>query len=147
LVAGITISNAKVTVSDKQAGTLLTLSDANASLTEFEFGQWSKLTFDVTGAQNQQNFAAKGGTEFFLSEDFQDYQLRKLGLDASFSDPENKVEKLRLDLASFAFDKQNALSYELLGDLAGLAVDSKGSLNITVDKAISKIKVAGIERG
>ncbi|CCN48300.1 putative AsmA protein [Vibrio nigripulchritudo MADA3029] len=212
LVAGITISNAKVTVSDKQAGTLLTLSDANASLTEFEFGQWSKLTFDVTGAQNQQNFAAegqvefklsqdlkqyelrevaldasvddkslglsakaklslpafalgawnsiefdvsgknqqqnfaaKGGTEFFLSEDFQDYQLRKLGLDASFSDPANKVEKLRLDLASFAFDKQNALSYELLGDLAGLAVDSKGSLNITVDKAISKIKVASIK--
>ncbi|GLQ71774.1 AsmA family protein [Vibrio penaeicida] len=211
-VAGITISNAKVTVSDKQVGSLLTLSDANASLSEFEFGQWSKLTFDVTGAQNQQsfsaegqvefqlsqdlkqyelrnvdldagvedkslglnakatlslpafalgewnsiefdvsgqnqqqNFAAKGGTEFFLSEDFQDYQLRKLGVNASFSDPTNKVEQFRLDLATFAFDKSNDLSYKLAGDLAGLKVDSEGALSVVIDKAISKIKVQKIK--
>ncbi|MBD1557969.1 AsmA family protein [Vibrio sp. S9_S30] len=145
-VAGITISNAKVTVSDKQAGSLLTLSDANASLSEFEFGQWSQLTFDVTGSQNQQHFSAEGQGEFKLSQDLKQYELRNVDLDASVEDKSSGLNaKVTLSLPAFAFDQSNDLSYKLAGHLAGMKVDSQGALSLVVDKAISKIKVQNIK--
>ncbi len=143
-VAGITVSNAQVTISDKEVGSLLTLNNANASLYEFAFGQWSKIEFDVSGKNQQQRFAAKGETELYLSEDLSDPQIRKLMVDGTFSDPQNKVEQFRLDLETFVFDKANDLSYKLDGNFAGMDIDSKGSLSIIVDKAMSKIQIQSI---
>ncbi|NOI13486.1 AsmA family protein [Vibrio hepatarius] len=143
-LAGVTISNAAVEVLDKQAGTSLKLYDVALSLSEFAFDRWTHVEFAAKGENNQQKFATQGEAEFRLAKGMADYALRNIKLDNSFSDPATKMDSIKLALDTFEFDKVNALTYSVKGQAAELAIDMTGSASLTVDKAISKVVMGGL---
>ncbi|MFM2590568.1 AsmA family protein [Vibrio sp. TBV020] len=138
-LAGVTISNASVEIQDKQAGSFTKLYDVSLNLSEFAVDTWTKVDFAAKGEANKQKFAANGDAEFKLAKGFQEYALRNINLDASFSDPATQIDSAKIGLETFEFDKANALTYSVVGQAAGLDIDMKGSASLNVDQAISKV--------
>jgi len=138
-LAGVTVSNASVEIQDKQAGTFTKLYDVSLNLSEFAVDTWTKVDFAAKGEANKQKFAASGDAEFKLAKGFQEYALRNINLDASFSDPATQINSAKIGLETFEFDKANALTYSVVGQAAGLDIDMKGAASLTVDKAITKV--------
>ncbi|KJY85172.1 cell envelope biogenesis protein AsmA [Vibrio galatheae] len=138
-LAGVTISNASVEIQDKQAGAFTKLYDVSLNLSEFAVDTWTKADFAAKGESNQQKFTAKGEAEFKLAQGFTHYALRNINLDATFNDPATKIDSAKISLATFEFNKANALTYAVLGNAAGLDLDMKGSASLQVDEAISKV--------
>ncbi|WP_070967282.1 AsmA family protein [Vibrio sonorensis] len=140
-LAGVSVSNALLDVQDHQAGSFTRLSDVSFTLSEFAVEKWSKATFAAKGKNNQQTFSASGSAELKLSEGLAEYALRNIELESSFKEPANNFEKIILGLATFEFDKPNALTYEVVGQAAGLDMTMKGQGELTVDKAISLVQL------
>ncbi|MGF1720219.1 AsmA family protein [Vibrio kyushuensis] len=138
-LAGVTVSNAVLDIQDHQAGSFTKLYDVSLGLTQFEFDNWTTATFAAKGQSNQQKFAAKGQAEFKLASDFAHYALKNIDLDASFSDPSNTIDSAKIGLDTFEFDKVNNLTYVIAGNAAGLDLDMKGTGQLSVDSAISKV--------
>ncbi|MGC9493433.1 AsmA family protein [Vibrio genomosp. F10] len=138
-LAGVTVSNAVLEIQDHQAGSLTKLYDVSLGLSQFEFDNWTVATFAAKGQNNQQKFAAKGQAEFKLASDFSHYALKNIDLEASFSDPQNSIDSAKIGLDTFEFDKVNNLTYVIAGNAAGLELDMKGSAQLNIDSAISKV--------
>jgi len=138
-LAGVTVSNASVEIQDKQAGTFTKLYDVSLNLSEFAVDTWTKVDFAAKGEANKQKFAASGDAEFKLAKGFQEYALRNINLDASFSDPATQIDSAKIGLETFEFDKANTLTYSVVGQAAGLDIDMKGAASLTVDQAITKV--------
>lgn len=143
-LAGITVNNAKLQLIDEQAGTNLLLSDVNFSLSEFEFGEWSSAEFNITGQNNQQNFSAEGSTEFKVSADLKDYELKGTQLNATFKDPTTDITKLALNLDAFKFDSPAEMNVTVQGQAADMNLDIKQSATLTVDKAMTFVRLADL---
>ncbi|MDE1314489.1 AsmA family protein [Vibrio aestuarianus] len=140
-LAGVSVENALLEIQDRKAGTHTKLYDVALNLSEFAVDKWTSMTFAAKGKNNQQNFAATGRAEFKLSAGFKEYALKNITLDTSFSDPSNQIDAAKVELATFEFDKANDLSFSVKGKAADLALDAQGSAQLTVDKAISLVKV------
>lgn len=140
-LAGISVENALLEIQDRKAGTHTKLYDVALNLSEFAVDQWTSMTFAAKGKNNQQNFAATGRAEFKLAAGFKEYALKNIVLDTNFSDPSNQIDAAKVELATFEFDKANDLSFSVKGKAADLALDAQGSAQLTVDKAISLVKV------
>lgn len=138
-LAGVTVSNALFEMDDKQAGSFIKLYDVAFNLSEFAAETWTTATFSVSGENNQQKFSADGSAEFKLAKGFTSYALRNIDLDAKFSDPSTKIESAKIGLDAFEFDKVSNLTYSVVGQAADMELDVKGSGELTVDSAISKI--------
>lgn len=143
-LAGITVDNAQLVMLDDESGSNLTLSDVNFSLSQFSFNEWSKAEFDITGQQNKQSFSASGKTEFKISQDLSDYQLRGTELEGQFSDPATNIKKATLVLESFQFNSVSKMALTVNGTVSGMDVDVKQSASIMLDKAMTKLKVQNI---
>ncbi|MGL5108361.1 MAG: AsmA family protein, partial [Vibrio ordalii] len=135
------VENALLEIQDRKAGTHTKLYDVAVNLSEFAVDKWTSATFAAKGKNNQQNFAAEGRAEFKLAAGFKDYALKNVVLDASFSDPSNQIDSAKIELATFEFDKKNALSFSVKGKAADLKLDAKGSAQLTLDKAMSLVKI------
>lgn len=144
-LAGITISNAAFMMKDAQTGQDIALSDVNLRLTEFAFDQWSQLEASLKGQLNQQTFSASARLELLLAEGLASYQLREINLEASMQDPVNQIERAALKLDTFAFDQDNALSFELIGQLAELGLNTTGSASLNIDQAIELVELTDLE--
>ncbi|WP_394239980.1 AsmA family protein [Vibrio astriarenae] len=140
-LAGLTISNASLSINDQQQQQVTQLQDVNVTLSQFDFEQWATLQANVQGRNNQQVFAADLGLEFLLAKDFARYELRNIVLDASFSDEVNKLESASLKLDRFAFDEANTLSFEVAGQFAELGLKTSGNAEVIVDKAIEMLSI------
>ncbi|GAL09557.1 AsmA protein [Vibrio astriarenae] len=140
-LAGLTISNASLSINDQQQQQVTQLQDVNVTLSQFDFEQWATLQANVQGSNNQQVFAADLGLEFLLAKDFARYELRNIVLDASFSDEVNKLESASLKLDRFAFDEANTLSFEVAGQFAELGLKTSGNGEVIVDKAIETMSI------
>ncbi|WGK82277.1 AsmA family protein [Vibrio aestuarianus] len=140
-LAGVSVENALLEIQDRKAGTHTKLYDVALNLSEFAVDQWTSMTFAAKGKNNQQNFAATGRAEFKLAAGFKEYALKNIVLDTNFSDPSNQIDAAKVELATFEFDKANDLSFSVKGKAADLALDAQGSAQLTVDKAISLVKV------
>lgn len=140
-LAGVSVENALLEIQDRKAGTHTKLYDVAVNLSEFAVDKWTSATFAAKGKNNQQSFAAEGRAEFKLAAGFKDYALKNVVLDASFSDPSNQIDSAKIELATFEFDKKNALSFSLKGKAADLKLDAKGSAQLTLDKAMSLVKI------
>ncbi|WP_117233270.1 AsmA family protein [Vibrio maerlii] len=140
-LAGISVSNAAVEINDKQAGSLTKLYDVSLNLSEFAIETWTKATFAAKAEINEQNISASGDLEFLLSQGFADYALRNINLNASYKDPSNDIESIKLALDTFEFDKVNAVTFGVKGQAAGLDVDMNGTTSLMVDKAVSLVKL------
>lgn len=138
-LAGVTISNALFEMDDKQAGSFTKLYDVSLNLSEFAVDTWTTATFAASGENNQQKFSANGSAEFKLAEDFASYALRNIDLNAKFNDPATSIDSAKIGLDTFEFDKVSQLTYAVVGKAAGLDLDLKGSGELTVDSAISKV--------
>lgn len=138
-LAGVTVSNALFEMDDKQAGSFVKLYDVAFNLSEFAAETWTTATFSASGENNQQKFSADGSAEFKLAKGFTSYALRNIDLDAKFSDPSTKIESAKIGLDAFEFDKVSNLTYSVVGQAADMELDVKGSGELTVDSAISKI--------
>lgn len=138
-LAGVAINNALLDIQDNKAGTHTKLYDVSLTLTEFALDAWSKADFAMKGETNQQKLTAQGTAELKLATGFTDYALRNISFDASYSDAENQLDSASIELATFVFDQPNALKYAVQGKAADLAIDFKGSAQLTVNKAISKV--------
>ena len=138
-LAGVTVSNARFEMDDKQAGSFTKLYDVSLNLSEFAVDTWTTATFAASGENNQQNFSANGSAEFKLAEGFASYALRNIDLNAKFNDPATSIELAKIGLNAFEFDKVNQLTYAVIGKAAGLDLDLKGGGELTVDSAISKV--------
>ncbi|MEZ9700541.1 AsmA family protein [Vibrio sp. 10N.261.46.E12] len=138
-LAGVTVSNALFEMDDKQAGSFTKLYDVSLNLSEFAVDTWTTATFAASGENNQQKFSANGSAEFKLAEGFASYALRNIDLNAKFNDPATSIESAKIGLNTFEFDKVNLLTYAVIGKAAGLDLDLKGSGELTVDSAISKV--------
>ncbi|MCX2759494.1 AsmA family protein [Vibrio sp. Sgm 22] len=140
-LAGVTVSNALFEMDDKQAGSFTKLYDVSLNLSEFAVDTWTTATFAASGENNQQKFSAEGSAEFKLAEGFASYALRNIDLNAKFNDPATSIESAKIGLNTFEFDKVNQLTYAVVGNAAGLDLDLKGGGELTVDSAISKVKL------
>lgn len=138
-LAGVTISNAILDIQDKQAGSFTKLYDVGLTLSEFAIDTWTKADFSAKGENNQQKFTAQGSAEFKLGQGFTTYALRNIDLDTTFNDPATRIDSAKIGLATFEFDKVNKLTYAVNGNAAGLDLDVKGSGELSVDSAISKV--------
>ncbi|MFV0575181.1 MAG: AsmA family protein [Vibrio sp.] len=138
---GITINNAKLTLLDETTNTNLVLSDANFTLAQFSFDEWSKADFNVTGKRDQQSFSAAGKTELKVSQDLSDYELRGLELEARYKDPSVDLKKLSLTLDAFQFDQANNMKLDLQGSASGMNFDINQAAAVTINKAIDKVQL------
>ncbi|MDR9827949.1 AsmA family protein [Vibrio sp. FNV 38] len=144
-LAGISVTDAALVYDDKQSGQQAELYDVNVSLTQFDFDAWSKLEASLKGKTNEQQFGTQASLEFLLAEDMASYELKNIVLDASFSDSTNTIESANIKLDTFAFDEPNVLSFDVVGKLADLALNTSGNANVTVDTAIEKIAINGLD--
>lgn len=138
---GITVNNAKLVMLDAANNSDLTLSDVNFALSQFSFDEWSNAEFDITGKQNQQTFAVKGKTEFKVSQDLADYQLRGTDVEAQFKDPSTDIKKARFTLDSFQFNSVSKMALTVNGTASGMNIDINQSASIMLDKAMTELKV------
>ncbi|EGU38859.1 AsmA protein [Vibrio ichthyoenteri ATCC 700023] len=138
-LAGVAITNALLDIQDDQTGSHTKLYDVSLTLSEFAFGQWSKADFAAKGETNLQKFTAKGTAELNLAKGFAQYALRNIAFDASYNDANNQIDEAKIELATFEFDKPNALKYAVKGTAAELGLNLKGSAQLVVDKAISTV--------
>ncbi|TKF00991.1 AsmA family protein [Vibrio kanaloae] len=138
-LAGVTISNALFEMDDKQAGSFTKLYDVSLNLSEFAVDTWTTATFAASGENNQQKFSANGSAEFKLAEGFASYALRNIDLNAKFNDPATSIDSAKIGLDTFEFDKVSQLTYAVVGKASGLDLDLKGSGELIVDSAISKV--------
>ena len=138
-LAGVTISNALFEMNDKQAGSFTKLYDVSLNLSEFAVDTWTTATFAASGENNQQKFSANGSAEFKLAEGFASYALRNIDLNAKFNDPATSIDSAKIGLDTFEFDKVSQLTYAVVGKASGLDLDLKGSGELIVDSAISKV--------
>ncbi len=147
-LAGVTVNNALLDIQDRKAGTETKLYDVQLKVDEFEAEKWTLVSFAAKGRNdkqknNPQNFAATGNAEIKLSKDFAQYALRNINVDASFSDQANNIESAKLALATFDFDKPNALEFSVKGKAADMMLEAKGSSSLVVNKAITKVAANG----
>ena len=140
-LAGVTISDALLEIRNDQAGSYTKLYDVGLSVSEFVFDQWTTAIFAAKGKNNQQSFAAKGQAEFKLAQSLKEYALRNIQLESSFKDPATDITAAKLGLESFEFDKANKVTFSVLGNAAEMDIDLKGGSLLTVDKAISQVKM------
>lgn len=138
---GITVNNAKLVMLDQTSNSNLTLSDVNFSLSQFSFDEWSKAEFNITGKQNQQSFSAAGKTEFKLSQDLSDYQLRGTDIEAQFKDPSTDIKKAQFTLESFQFNSVSKMALSVNGTVSGMNIDINQSASIMLDKEMTQVKV------
>ena len=147
-LAGVTVNNALLNIQDRKAGTQTKLYDVQLKVDEFEAEKWTLVSFAAKGRNEQQknnpqNFAASGNAEVKLSSDFAQYALRNINVDASFSDQANNIESAKLALATFDFDKPNALEFSVKGKAADMMLEAKGSSSLVVNKEITKVAANG----
>ncbi|WP_406732857.1 AsmA family protein [Vibrio scophthalmi] len=138
-LAGVAITNALLDIQDQQTGSHTKLYDVSLTLSEFAFDQWSKADFAAKGETNQQKFTAQGTAELNLAKGFSQYALRNIAFDASYNDANNQIDEAKIELATFEFDKANALKYSVKGTAAELGLNLKGNAQLSVDKALSKV--------
>lgn len=143
-LAGITVNNAKLMMLDASAGSNLTLSDVNFSLSQFSFDEWSNAEFNITGQNNQQHFSAAGKTEFKVSQDLANYELRSTEVQAKFKDASTDIQNVALTLESFQFDQPNNMTLAVKGNAADMNIDIKQAATLTVNKAITLVKLDGM---
>ncbi|OEF26941.1 AsmA family protein [Vibrio rumoiensis] len=140
-LAGIAVNNAKLEMIDDKNGSQLSLSDVNFALSQFQFDQWSKAEFNIKGKNNQQTFSAAGETEFKVSQDLKDYELRSTQLEAKFKDPSTDIEKLTVNLDSFKFDNANSMKVGVKGKAADMNIDINQAASLTVNKAMTFVRL------
>ncbi|MBD1575483.1 AsmA family protein [Vibrio sp. S11_S32] len=140
-LAGITVNNAKLEMLDQQKGTEIALSNVNFALSQFAFDEWSQAEFSLSGRNNKQTFSAAGKTEFKLSQDLKNYELRNLDTQASFKDGATDIKKISLQLATFKFDQANELKLAVQGSASGMNIDMTHSAKLTVNKAMSLVRL------
>ncbi|WP_165310678.1 AsmA family protein [Vibrio ziniensis] len=147
-LAGVTINKALLDIQDRKAGTQTKLYDVQLNIDEFEAEKWTLVSFAAKGRNEQQknnpqNFAATGNAEVKLSKDFAQYELRNINVDTSFSDQANNIESAKLALATFEFDKPNALDFSVKGKAADIILDAKGTSSLVVNKEITQVAANG----
>lgn len=140
-LAGVTVKNARLDIQDNQAATHLKLYDVQLTVSEFAANRWTKVDFSAQGSNNSQQFGATGKAEIKLSEDFKQYALRNIALNAHFNDAATQIEAMKLELATFEFDKANSLAFSMQGKAADLQLDVTGKTALVVDSAISTISI------
>ncbi len=140
-LAGVTVSNGSLEIQDNKLGNHAKLYDINLNLSEFAFDNWTTADFGVKGELNDQKFTAQGNADFKLAKGLASYALKNINFDATYADPNNNIESADISLDTFEFDKANNLNYALKGKVAELALDMKGSGQLNVDKAISKVQL------
>ena len=138
---GITVNNAKLVMLDQTNDFNLTLSDVNFSLSQFSFDEWSKVEFNITGKQNAQSFSAAGKSEFKLSQDLSDYQLRGTDIEAQFKDPTMDIKQAQFTLESFQFNSVSKMALSVNGVVSGMNIDINQSASIMLDKEMTQVKV------
>ncbi|WP_260259010.1 AsmA family protein [Vibrio intestinalis] len=141
-LAGISVSNALLDIQDATTGSHTKLYDASLNVSEFAIDAWSKADFAAKGEMNEQSFAAQGSAEFKLAKGFAEYALRNISLDANYKDAANTIDSAKIELETFEFDVPNKLTYAVKGNAAGLALDTKGSASVKIDKAMTKAELS-----
>ncbi|WGY46445.1 AsmA family protein [Vibrio sp. ABG19] len=140
-LAGVSVNNALLEIQDQQAGTMTKLYDVQLAVSEFAADTWTSVDFSAKGSMNQQQFGASGQAEIKLSQDFTQYALRNINLDANFSDAATKIDSAKVTLDTFEFDKANKLTFAVKGKAADMDLDASGGASVEVDKDISKVAV------
>ncbi len=138
---GITVNNATLAMIDEQKGSEISLSNVNFSLSKFAFDEWSQVEFSLTGRNNQQAFSAAGKTEFKISQNLKNYELRNLDTQASFKDGATDIKAVSLQLATFKFDQSNDLKLAVQGQVSGMNIDMTHSAKLMVNKAMSVVRL------
>lgn len=140
-LAGVEVNNALLEIQDQQAGTMTKLYDVQLAVSEFAADTWTSVDFSAKGSMNQQQFGASGQAEIKLSQDFKQYALRNINLDANYSDAATKIDSANVTLDTFEFDKANTLTFAVKGKAADMDLDASGGASVEVDKDISKVAV------
>ncbi|USD61223.1 AsmA family protein [Vibrio sp. SCSIO 43140] len=143
-LSGVTVSNALLEISNAQTGTFTKLYDVGLNVSEFAIDQWTTANFEMKGQNNDQQFTAKGTADFKLAQGFAEYALKNIEFDATYQDAANQIQQAQLKLATFEFDKPNAIDFSMKGNAAELTFDAKGGTTFTVDKAISMVTLSGL---
>jgi len=140
-LAGISVTNAKLSMSDHQTGSALSLFDLNFSLSQFAFGEWTHAAFDGKGRSKQQTFAARGKVDVKLEQGFAGYAIKNLEFDGQFKDPTTDIQQAKVSLASLDFGQPNALSFDLSGYAAEMELTAKATTQLSIDENFSLIKM------
>lgn len=142
-LAGVTISDAKLVINDRKAGTETKLDNVAANLTGLMPNEWATARFSAEGQSNQQVFAVKGGLKLRLSGDMSQYALKDIDVTANLKAPDMDLKTVKLALSTFEFDKENTFTYSLLGQASGTNFDLQGGGILSVDHQVSRVAISG----
>ncbi len=144
-LSGVTVSNALLDIRNQQTGSSTQLYDVGLTVSEFVADQWTTANFQAKGKANEQSFAAAGSAEFKLSQDFAQYALRNIELNASYADASTTIESAQITLETFEFDTANAMTYQVAGATPDMDFKAKGSLGLIINKAITLAKIEALQ--
>lgn len=131
-IAGVHINQASLSIVDKQAGSTMGLEQVTLALSEFAFDQWSQISFSGQGQQDAMTFGFQGQTEFKVSADLSDYQLRETRLETNLTSGNQTLEALVLTMNEWQIGQSSPFNLSLKGqaDTSEFDVSLAGELTL-----------------
>lgn len=144
-IAGISLTNAQLLFQDDQAGTKHHITNINMALTDFNFGQWSHLSFDLFAQLNEKKIALKGETEFNVTNTLDSIALKQTHLSGSYSDGKTQLEQINLTAETFNLEQNSLFELVLRGKSNEISIDSRSLFSLWVSKNRELIKINALE--
>lgn len=143
-LAGISITNALLEVSNKATGEHTKLYDVGLTVSEFAADKWTWVTFAAKGRNNQQTFAADGQAQLKLNQQLSDYALKNIQLEASFTDPATEIRSATLALDTFEFGHPGEVTFSVQGLSAGTDIALQGKGILTAEQMLTYLTIENL---
>jgi AsmA protein len=143
-VAGVSITDSQLQVTDAQAGTNLLLENFNLTLTEFGFDKWSQLALSVEGTHNNQQFSASLDTGLWLDAELAFPQLKGFSLTSTYRDPSVEVSPLKLTIDQFELNQWAPVALESTLISGGNTVKVELGLELLLEGDLSQYQLRNI---
>ncbi len=141
-VAGVHINQAALSIIDKQAGSSTRLENLSLALSEFAFDQWSQLSFSGQGQQNAIEFDFEGQTEFKISADLSDYQLKDTRFEANVDTGAQKLEALLFTMNEWQVGQSSPFNLSLKGQADDTEFDVNLGGELTLPQEFNSVTLS-----
>ncbi|MEZ8989061.1 AsmA family protein [Vibrio breoganii] len=134
---GANIENAFLEIKDDQAKLYTKLENVNLQVANFEFDQWTPVSFSFSGVNNQQKFAISGKANAKTNAEFTDYQVKDIEVGGSFSQPDFDLASFELKVDEFKLGAWANISLLAKGNAAGNEFDLTSTVKAQLEKDLA----------
>lgn len=138
-LVGLSITNASVSMSNKQAGSEIALSDVNFDVTDFVPDQWTHVRFSARGDLEGADMDVDGKADLKFARNYQLYATKDAELSLNLNHPSVKLKEAKLTIPAFELGQVSPVHLTLQGNSAGKMVTFDASTDVLVDQALEQI--------